>query len=157
MKVLGFFSLLLGLVACTPSPETKSHVNLRSGQGVVGGLEVENGSPFAKSTVMITLDDDQGQSFICTGTFISEKLILTASHCATPNPLKMSVLFGLNPLSGRDYSVVPILKVHWYAGVLEDHSKKNRQNATTWRSSNTVGACPRGPSRCPLLAQALRA
>lgn len=67
---------------------------------IVGGKEATRKMPGASSVVMITGESEDGSSFICTGTLISKRDVLTAAHCISPHLSSMSVVFELKPFEG---------------------------------------------------------
>lgn len=108
--------------ACTPAGERSGHIVVKESQRIFGGDEVQVQSGSSLTVAMITLDDDMGQSFVCTGTFISARLLLTASHCVTTNKSQMRVLFGAAPFAGTAFVDVPIADVHVYHEIVADGS-----------------------------------
>lgn len=112
------FLFLVFLGACTPAGERPGHVHVKESQRILGGDEVQVQSGIERSLVMITLDDESGQSFVCTGTFISERLVLTASHCASADKERMRLLYGAAPFGGS-FVDVPIRRTHLYPKTAE--------------------------------------
>jgi secreted trypsin-like serine protease len=93
--ILAFFLLLS---ACTAAPSARPQESAGArGAGIVGGTEVEDGSPESRFIVMIYGEGPDGESFVCTGTFISESAVLTAGHCVVEDLSKLSVYFGAKP------------------------------------------------------------
>ncbi len=87
-------SLLLFAAACSPVHKNSLY-NENKAQGIIGGKYVPENSPIGASTVGIF--DMENQS-ACTGTLISESVIITAAHCLTTKPQNLRVVFG-NELS----------------------------------------------------------
>ena len=91
MKSLSYF-IGIGLISAGCSQTTTSFENnaVVDTAGIVGGSEVTSGSPEIYSTVGLY---DKQDKFLCTGTLISEGLILTAGHCIGQDPKQMVVIF----------------------------------------------------------------
>lgn len=76
--------LLGSLVACSPAKQNAVNLGADS-SSIIGGVTVDAKDPIAKSTVAIvasvkTADGQEGQ-FICTGSLLTENVVLTAGHC----------------------------------------------------------------------------
>jgi len=70
-----------------------------SADGIIGGAAVSDLDPISKTVVAIY--DSQNQS-LCTGSILSQQLVITAGHCANKaNPRAMSLIFGTH-LPGRN-------------------------------------------------------
>lgn len=94
-------ALLLGsLVACTDQSQiAKLNGQVKTGAGIVNGYDVQAGAKEAASVVFIV---EQSQGFTCTGTLISDKLVLTAAHCIGQKPEDTKIFFGVNPVGTDD-------------------------------------------------------
>lgn len=123
MKWLSVLLPLAFFAACTPTGDRHASLHVKESQRIFGGDKVEVQAGNELTVAMITLDDEAGQSFVCTGTFISQRLILTASHCVTENKNQMRVLFGAAPFEGGAFVDVPIVDVHVYHKIVADESK----------------------------------
>lgn len=77
MKIY-YLTLLLAIVSCGQPSNNKQNL-LQS--YIMAGQSVEDGNIVAQSTVAITLKDKP--SGFCSGTLISEDLVITAVHCVT--------------------------------------------------------------------------
>jgi secreted trypsin-like serine protease len=88
---------LSALSSCAPQ-EQSSHLIAQT-HSIIGGNLVEDNSDIAASAVVI--DIENGKS-MCTGTLITEHVVLTAAHCVLKSP--------------DDPSMIPAEKLHLYFG-----------------------------------------
>lgn len=113
MKYLGPVLLLLILSACSEGKLTEnslSQENLQTSP-IIGGIPSSFKSTESRFSVLIALDSEFGETSICSGTFISNDLILTAAHCVSDRSSAMQVLYGHNPFS-EGHLYIPIIKAH---------------------------------------------
>ncbi len=68
------------------------------GAAIIGGKAVRQDNTPARYVVML-VEDGTGKT--CTGTLISERVILTAAHCIRSENSKITLAFGINPISGK--------------------------------------------------------
>ncbi|MBO9665372.1 MAG: trypsin-like serine protease [Bdellovibrio sp.] len=93
------------LSACTPS--SKYVDNFVQNGSIIGGEPVLADESIAKSTVailatVITSDGQMGR-FLCTGSIIAPKVVMTAAHCVPGNEygrVSYSLIFGTNMKTG---------------------------------------------------------
>jgi hypothetical protein len=93
-KMLIAASSLVLLAACakTQNNSPLSDFSDISSDGIIGGASVSDTDPISKTVVAIY--DTQNQS-LCTGSILSQQLVITAGHCANKaNPKAMVLIFG---------------------------------------------------------------
>lgn len=71
---------------------------------VVGGTEVEESSSIRGSTVHLHIEDRTNQKWLCTGSVISDSLIMTAAHCLESDPSFVMITFANNPNASRGWA-----------------------------------------------------
>ncbi|KHD86973.1 MAG: trypsin [Bdellovibrio sp. ArHS] len=76
--------LLGSLIACSPAQQNSVQLGADS-TSIIGGAPVESKDAIGKSTValvasVVTQDGQEGQ-FICTGSLLTNNVVLTAGHC----------------------------------------------------------------------------
>ncbi len=105
MERFGTYLLTLSLfiLGCADQAiSAKSHISEQSLDAglIVGGELLDYNSSTASRIVFISSENSQGYNQICTGSFISDKIILTARHCISKNKGSMSANFR-----PRDYNI----------------------------------------------------
>ena len=87
--------LAINLTACSKVAADRQQYSKASTSGadIVGGQISDYRSAVASSIIFISTENQQGYSEICTGTFISNKYILTAAHCIAKDKEGMSLTF----------------------------------------------------------------
>ncbi len=101
------FGVLLGVVftaACAPQGHQNIEAAGNSSAGIIGGTAVSDQDPISHSTVQllhVTLVPDKATGRFritglstCTGTILSQDVILTAGHCSSSNPRELILLFS---------------------------------------------------------------
>ncbi|MDG0816824.1 S1 family peptidase [Bdellovibrio svalbardensis] len=100
-RVLGVF---LGVVLGTGcAPQSHQMIGTGNSSAIIGGTAVGEQDPINISTVQLLhvdlAKDQQGHTIIkgletCTGTILSQDIILTAGHCSSKNPRELILLFS---------------------------------------------------------------
>lgn len=83
-KIIFLFLLILINAACDKNVTNKPSTVLldkTSSSSIIGGKQAQNNEAVSTSTVALIEIDETGPYLACTGTLISENLILTAAHC----------------------------------------------------------------------------
>lgn len=90
----------LALVGCTPQTMNSAQIDT-TGDGIIGGSEVQTGDRIQESIVAI-YDSLGGQ--LCTGSLLPNNLVLTAAHCIGPVTEAMYIFFDTK-LAQKSYSL----------------------------------------------------
>lgn len=142
---------LISTAACVPTPSTKDVANI-DGFKIVDGQIVAKDDVLAKSVVMITLDSEEGGTYVCTGTLISTNLILTADHCLSDQIQNMGITFGVNPFAGK-FQFIEIVKTFREDPNPRTQADKRVQNFDNHRDLALIqfkGGLPAGAAIMPL-------
>lgn len=87
--------LAISLTACSPHVNDHSgKTDLRERTSIVGGTSVTKRDAAARSVVALVGENVQGEA-LCTGSVISDEIILTAAHCLT-GVSRLFVIFSTN-------------------------------------------------------------
>ena len=91
---LYLFASFVVLMACAKAPQSTGQGLASSEAGIIGGSDVSSADALSTSIVAIY---EKTKGALCTGSILSDELILTAAHCALDSdPKSMVVLFGLS-------------------------------------------------------------
>lgn len=92
--VFTFANLMVGLLT------------LSSAFAIIGGKKLENEKDALANSVVAVWDTQQ--EFLCTGTLISQSVVITAAHCMASHPSKIRIVFGTDAfltLNAREVDV----------------------------------------------------
>lgn len=109
-KISFLLAIIFNVISCANNYNQIS-------QSVINGQKVEKNSIVAKSTVSILTDIEGDPQYMCTGTLISPRVIITATHCLNDisNSIDIKetryVYFGVNrPVNFNVKNIFPIEK-----------------------------------------------
>lgn len=102
--ILFTFFIAQFIAGCNSKTEFNFHTDsndtsINDSSDIVGGVAIKNNIKYSHSVVMIYFIGDNNLPQICTGSFISENVILTAAHCTTTEILDMNIIMSTNPFS----------------------------------------------------------
>jgi secreted trypsin-like serine protease len=104
------------VVACAPSQQKTEYINHQVNQ-IIGGQDLSQSATLNRSVVMILNQNNVGSASICTGTFISPTIILTAAHCVSDDKNDLIVQMGNSIFSEQEmisFRVVNVKKHEKY-------------------------------------------
>lgn len=91
--------LILLTTACSQSLRSSADQGIST--GIIGGTDVPQGYPLARSVVGILIPTDRPPNpnspipgFLCTGVLLANNIVVTAAHCVEPDPTKLIIYFG---------------------------------------------------------------
>lgn len=98
--------LIAGLAAaCSPAAKEKERsASKRQDTAIVHGKAVSSKESLAQSVVALVAEVDGGQA-LCTGSLVSDDIVLTAAHCVDHDPTKLTVVFSHDTHTAKDSDV----------------------------------------------------
>ena len=115
-SVLISLTLSLSLAACSPSQDSDLHTP--ESQNIVGGQEVENGTPLSRSVVLLI---NSMTSEVCSAALIGGTFAVTAAHCVdSKNMASMYLFFAAKPKKGTERRQIIAAKVSPYWGLRQN-------------------------------------
>lgn len=128
LKIVSSVALLIGLAACSNKSDKSEGSVASGGQNIVGGTEIGSEDAAAASTVglvfVVKTAEGSGEA-ICTGTLVSQNVIVTAAHCLG-GAVQGFAVFAPDITKATKEDVRPI--------ILADVNPKYRANARYNRS-----------------------
>lgn len=151
MNNLFFVFSLLFVLSCSSEKNFQqifSHQNIKN-QAIIGGIDASTAHPFSRFVVALY---DKKNRYICTGSLISENVILTAAHCIETEATNITVIFDLD-FFAYDSNNLKLLRT---ANVIKIHPgyKKNNTSDFDWNDLALVqftGGLPEGFSPVQIL------
>jgi len=148
-KLFTLTSLLLGLAACGSPDRQLASYNQDADAGIIGGNDVADSDPLSKSTVGLVLMLGEQQA-ICTGTVISENVVLTAAHCVVGIDGAVVVYGSDLEQAAHDKKYLKVTNVFVHPSYDEGADKESNDIALVRFS----GKLPAGYTKAALLADA---
>ncbi len=90
--VLGFSGFMLS--ACGPAHQENQNSGLPD-DAITKGQTLRSNNSLGHFIVALVADQDEGQA-LCTGSILSQNMILTAAHCVEGSPSKVQIIFANN-------------------------------------------------------------
>jgi secreted trypsin-like serine protease len=150
LNKLAMVCLALGLAACAPAVQNSGTAlsSFSGDAGIINGKTVAESDPVAHSTVGLVIETSRGTA-LCTGTLVSESVVMTAAHCLA-GASRGAVVFSLDleKADERDARGISDALVHPKVDLSAD---KNSNDIALVKFDGTL---PRGYSPARLLASA---
>jgi secreted trypsin-like serine protease len=128
-------TLTLSFVACSPKAQDTATVGTENTNSIIGGAQVAADDIISKSTVAIVASvktqDDKELQFICTGSLLSDNVVLSAGHCVPDakefKAVALYIIFNrdLNSMQRTDIRLVTQTIVHPQYGQASDSGQDN--------------------------------
>lgn len=110
LKYIFALVVCLFVVACAPSKQNGEYETQQVDQ-IIGGQDLSLSSTLNRSVVMILNQNSVGSASICTGTFISPTIILTAAHCVSEDKNDLIVRMGNSIFSEKEMIALSVVAV----------------------------------------------
>lgn len=102
--LLSILFLFTGVLSCAKNNSTQKYENLAGPQvvhNIIGGQDLGMNKKLNLSVAAILRTSFDGRIDICTGTFITKNIILTAAHCVSEDPSDLQIKIGNSVISNH--------------------------------------------------------
>ncbi len=104
--------LSLFLLAACADPKKSYVVNTDESQNIIGGQDQSLTQKINHSVAAILLTNSDGNLEICTGTFISKNMLITAAHCVPKVASDVTIKIGNSIFDEKKSQTLNVLKIY---------------------------------------------
>lgn len=147
LRMLFFTLAVAGLSACGNHSFSASNKNTTESSGpvasfeIIGGVEATEKTAESSSVVMIYGISEEGFTQICTGTFISQSVVLTAGHCVPEQVQSLRLTFKRVTSAGQVVkNKLPVVQVLRHESYKKSDSERNDLALIQFSGGLPVGA-----------------
>lgn len=106
---IGLLSLLL-IASCAPKKQSQNF-NRTESENIIGGQDQSRTKKTNYSVAAILLTNANGNLEICTGTFITKKILITAAHCVSNDTNDMTIKIGNSIFDEKKSITLTVAKI----------------------------------------------